>query len=132
MVFEWKINIFMPVDAVFFQVEIAADLFIELFIAEFNVAAIFGTDRIAIFIGIVKQVIYPAGNLPALRRIHDITAGWRHGEAGYSFTPIAKYQFVLLIQFEQGEGQGSIQHAAALNVVLRDYTSILYQKIRIG
>ena len=54
MMLEWEIDEFVPIDAVFLPVEIAANPFIELFVAELNGSTIFGAHRISELSGIVE------------------------------------------------------------------------------
>ena len=62
--------------------------------AKLDVAAIFRADRIAIFFGIVKLVIHPAGSKFALRRNISVIAAprWHWSKTRYALALIAQTQ----------------------------------------
>src|SRR3989338_1134955 len=135
MMVEWQIDIFMPVETVFSQVEIAADLPAETFIAEFDAATIFRADRIAIFLRIIEKITAFAGGQHALRRYHPViaTPGRHRGKAADDFVPVAEAQVVLLVEFKQRKDHGGIKHAGTLNVMLLGTeTRLLLEQVRMG
>src|SRR4030067_3633225 len=131
MMVERKIDIFMPISAVFFQCEIAAEFPVELFLAESDMASILRADRITIGHGVIEQVTCPAGSESALRRDRPVIAdpGRHLRQARYALAPIAEGPCLLTIKFEQRDNARNVEHAGALDVIfLRDKTLLLLKQ----